>query len=52
MITKAQQNVYIQRDWTEQELVADGFLSYRPVKRITMVRMLLTRIAASARMAS
>jgi hypothetical protein len=35
-----QQKVYIQRDWTDQELVADGFLSYRPVKHITMVRML------------
>jgi hypothetical protein len=40
VITKTQQKVYIQHDWTDQELVADGFLSYRPVKRVTMVRLL------------
>jgi hypothetical protein len=40
MTAVAQQKVYVQRDWTDQELMADGFLSYRPVKRITMVRML------------
>lgn len=32
--------VYMQHDWTDKALVADGFLSYRPIKRITMVRML------------
>ena len=32
--------VYVQRQWTEQDLIADAFLYYRPVKRITMVRML------------
>ena len=40
MTTVAQQKVYVQRNWTEQALIADGFLSYRPVKRITMVRRL------------
>src|SRR5579871_2020505 len=35
-----QQKVYVQRQWTNQELMADGFLVYRPVKRITMVRIL------------
>ena len=32
--------VYLQRHWTDQELVADGFHAYRPVKRITMARRL------------
>jgi hypothetical protein len=32
--------VYRQRKWTEEELVADGFLYYSPVKRVTMVRQL------------
>lgn len=40
MNTLAHQKVYVQRDWTDQELVADGFLYYHPVKRITMARML------------
>ena len=40
MAVMAQQKVYIQRDWTDQALIADGFLYYRPVKRITMARML------------
>jgi hypothetical protein len=40
MTALAEKKVYIQRDWTDQELIADGFLSYRPVKRITMARML------------
>jgi hypothetical protein len=35
-----QQNIYTQRQWTDQELIGDGFLSYRPVKSITMMRML------------
>lgn len=32
--------VYQQRHWTEAELVAQGFLYYRPYKRVTMVRQL------------
>jgi hypothetical protein len=40
MAVMAQQKVYVQRHWTDQELITAGFLSYRPVKRITMVRML------------
>ena len=40
MIPVARQKVYVQHNWTDQALVADGFLSYRPVKRITMARML------------
>jgi hypothetical protein len=36
----AEQKVYIQHNWTDKALVADGFLSYRPVKRMTMARML------------
>ena len=40
MTTVAHPKVYIQRDWKDQALIADGFLSYCPVKRITMVRML------------
>lgn len=40
MATMDQQKVYIQRDWTDQELIADGFLFYQPVKRVTMVRLL------------
>jgi hypothetical protein len=32
--------VYQQRKWTERELVAQGFLYYAPVKRVTMVRQL------------
>ncbi len=40
MNTMAHKKVYVQRDWTDQELVADGFLYYRPVKRITMARVL------------
>jgi hypothetical protein len=35
-----QDKVYVQRQWTDQALVADGFLAYRPVKRITMARRL------------
>jgi hypothetical protein len=35
-----QQKVYVQRQWTDDELTADGFLYYRPVKRMTMVRLL------------
>jgi hypothetical protein len=38
--TVTQNRVYIQRDWTDKELRADGFLCYRPVKRVTMVRKL------------
>ena len=40
MTTVAQQKVYVQGNWTEQALIADGFLSYLPVKLITMVRRL------------
>jgi hypothetical protein len=40
MTSVAQQKVYVQHDWTDAALMADGFLSYRPVKRITMVRRL------------
>jgi hypothetical protein len=32
--------IYQQRKWTEQELVAQGFLYYPPIKRVTMVRQL------------
>lgn len=39
MTLGASQKIYIQRDWTNQELLADGFLSYSPVKRITMARI-------------
>src|ERR1043165_356291 len=35
-----QQTIYIQRYWTDLELLADGFRSYRSIKRITMARML------------
>jgi hypothetical protein len=35
-----QQNVYVQQDWTEEALITDGFVSCRPIKRITMMRML------------
>ena len=40
MTVMSPQKVYVQRQWTDQELIADGFLYYRPVKRVTMVRML------------
>jgi hypothetical protein len=40
MTVTMQHKVYIQRQWTDDELIADGFLYYRPLKRITMVRML------------
>lgn len=36
-----QRKAYIQQQWTDQALLADEFLSYRAVKRITMARMLL-----------
>lgn len=32
--------IYQQRQWTEAELVAQGFLYYPPIKRVTMVRRL------------
>jgi len=32
--------IYQQRAWTDQQLVAQGFQYYRPVKRVSMVRML------------
>jgi hypothetical protein len=32
--------VYIQRDWKDEALLVDGFQSYYPVKRITMMRLL------------
>jgi hypothetical protein len=35
-----QQKVYVQQDWTDDALLADGFLSYRPFKSVTMVRKL------------
>jgi hypothetical protein len=35
----AHPSIYIQRDWTDQALLADGFLSYCPVKCITMARL-------------
>lgn len=35
-----QQKVYIQRYWTDLELLADGFRSYLPIKRVTMACML------------
>ena len=34
------QKAYEQHDWTNKALIADGFLAYRPVKRITMARIL------------
>jgi hypothetical protein len=40
MTTAAHSKVYTQCDWTDQALIADGFQSYAPVKRIVMVRML------------
>jgi hypothetical protein len=40
MVAMNQSNVYAQRHWTNDELMADGFLHYYPVKRVTMVRML------------
>ncbi|HEX2622507.1 MAG TPA: hypothetical protein VHL11_20245 [Phototrophicaceae bacterium] len=40
MAATTQPKTYIQRDWTERALLADGFLSYRPVKRVTMARKL------------
>ncbi len=32
--------IYQQRKWTEAELIAQGFLYYAPVKRVTMVKQL------------
>jgi hypothetical protein len=32
--------IYQQRHWTDQQLIAQGFQYYRPVKRLTMVRVL------------
>ena len=40
MATKNHEKIYTQHNWTDKALVADGFLSYTPVKQITMVRML------------
>ena len=40
MTVMDQQKVYVQRQWTDQALMADGFLAYRPVKQVTMVRRL------------
>ena len=31
---------YQQRHWTDQQLIAQGFQYYRPVKRLTMARVL------------
>lgn len=39
-ITTGSWKIYRQRPWTDQELVADGFHYYRPVKRVTMARPL------------
>lgn len=35
-----QEKVYVQQDWTDEALLNDGFVSYLPVKRITMMRMM------------
>jgi len=40
MTALIQPKIYAQRHWTDQALIEDGFLSYRPVKRVTMARML------------
>lgn len=40
MVVMTQEKVYVQREWTDQELIVRGFLTYRPVKQITMARML------------
>jgi hypothetical protein len=39
-VMTTQSKVYVQRQWTDAELITDGFLYYRPVKRVTMVRKL------------
>lgn len=40
MIRTNSEKIYTKRNWTDQALVADGFLSYVSVKQITMVRLL------------
>jgi hypothetical protein len=35
-----QRKVYVQQTWKPEALIADGFLPYRPVKQVTMARLL------------
>src|SRR5689334_17483230 len=44
MASKNGQKVYAKEDWTEEALVSDGFVSYRPIKAITMMRMLPQKV--------
>lgn len=37
-----QEKVYAQQVWTDEALITDGFIAYRPVKRVTMMRMMLS----------
>lgn len=39
-ISMDQSKAYVQEHWTDQDLLADGFRSYRPIKHLMMMRML------------
>ncbi len=40
-----QEKIYARQDWTDEALLNDGFVAYRPVKRVVMMRMMLTEKA-------